>query len=47
MVDRSSMMVMWVYRFSEGRESVYEWKGMNRSREGLECDVRKWKIVID
>ena len=47
MVDRSGMLVMWVHRFSEGRERVYEWKMMNRSREGLEWDARKWKSEID
>ena len=26
---------------------MYEWKEMNRSREGLEWDVRKWKSEID
>ena len=26
---------------------MYEWKVMNRSRERLECDVRKWKSEID
>ena len=26
---------------------MYEWKVMNRSREGLEWDVRKWKSEID
>ena len=36
MVDRSGMLVMWVHRFSEGREKVYEWNVMNRCREGLE-----------
>ena len=40
-VDRNGMVVRWVYRFFEGREWVYEWKVMNRSREGLEWDVRK------
>ena len=39
--DRSGMLVMWVHRFFEGRERLYEWKVMNRSREGLECDVEK------
>ena len=47
MVDRSDMLVRWVHRFCEGRESIYEWKVMNRSREGLEWDVRKWKSEIN
>ena len=47
MVDRSGMLVMWVHLFSEGRERVYEWKMMNKSREGLEWDVRKWKSEKD
>ena len=47
MVDRSDMLVRWVHTFFEGREKVYEWKVMNRSREGLEWDVRKWKSEID
>ena len=42
MVDESGILVMWVHGVSEGRERVYEWKVMNRSREGLEWDVRKW-----
>ena len=41
MVYMSGMLVMWVHRFSEGRERIYEWKMINRSREGLEWDVRK------
>ena len=47
MVDRSGILVRWVHRFCEGRENIYEWKVMNRSREGLEWDVRKWKSEID
>ena len=47
MVDKSGMLVMWVHRFFEGRERVYEWKVMNRSREGLAWDVRKWKSEMD
>ena len=43
MVDRSGMLVRCVHRLSEGRG----WKVMNRSREGLEWDVRKWKSEID
>ena len=34
MVDRSGMLVRWVHTFFEGRDWVYEWKVMNRSREG-------------
>ena len=30
-----------------GRESVYEWKAMNKSRERLKWDVRKWKSKIE
>ena len=41
------MLVMWVHRFFEGRERVYEWKAMNGSREELKWDVRKWKSEID
>ena len=44
MVDRSDMLVRWVYRAFEGRQSVKEWKGMNRSREGLEWG---WESGID
>ena len=47
MVDRSGILVRWVHRFCEGREWVYEWKVMNRSGEGLEWDVIKWKSEID
>ena len=47
MVDRSGMLVRWVHIIFEGREWEYEWKVMNRSGEGLEWDVRKWKIEID
>ena len=36
MVDRCDMLVIWVHRFFEGREWVYEWKVKNRGREGLE-----------
>ena len=47
MVDRSGMLVRWVHRFCEGKEWVYEWKVMNKSRKGLKWDVRKWKSEID
>ena len=40
MVDRSGVLVRWVHRFCEGREWVYEWKVMNRSREGLSGRLR-------
>ena len=32
-VDRSGMLVVWVHIFSKGRESVYEWKVMNRKKK--------------
>ena len=41
MIDRNGMLVRWVHIFFEGREWVYEWKVINKSREGLEWDVRK------
>ena len=47
MVNRSGMLVRWMHRFFEGRERMHEWKVMNRSRLGLECDVRKWTSEID
>ena len=47
MVDRSGMLVRWVHRPFEGRENVCEWRMMNRSREGLEWDERKWKSEIE
>ena len=27
------MLVVWVHIFSKGRESVYEWKVMNRKKK--------------
>ena len=41
MVGRSGILILWVHKFSEGRERVYEWKVMNRSRERFKWDVRK------
>lgn len=47
MVDRSGLLVRWIHRPFEGRQYVYEWKVMNRSREGLEWGVNRWKSEID
>ena len=47
MVDRSSMFVRWIHQPFEGRQYIYEWRVMNRSREGLGWEVRKWKSEID
>ena len=41
------MIVRWVYRPLEDGQNVYEWNLLNRSREGLQWDVRKWKSEID
>ena len=47
MVDRSGLRVRWIHQQFEGRQYVYEWKMMDRNREGLEWGVKKWKSEID
>ena len=47
MIDRSSMLVRWIHPPLGERQYVYEWRLMNRSREGLEWEGRKWKSEID
>ena len=39
-IDKSGMLVKWVHRSFEERQSRYGWKVMNRSREELEWDAR-------
>ena len=41
------MLVIWMNRFFERRESVYEWRVMDRNREGIQWDARSWKSEID